>query len=63
MDYILFLSYLSIAVYIAAFPDEMLSVYFSSAFSFFITFEHASIKLPTLALNEEKIILSKYLLI
>ena len=43
---ILFSSYLSIAVYIAAFPDEIVSVYFSSAFSVFITFDLAFVELP-----------------
>ena len=35
------LSFLSKVVYIPAFPDEILSVYFSYAFSSFITFDFA----------------------
>ena len=37
----------------AAFPEDMLSVYLTSAFSFFITFDLTSILSPILQLNDE----------
>ena len=38
--------------------DEILSVYFSSAFEFFITFDFTSIESPIFAVNDEKTIFS-----
>ena len=42
----------------AAFPEDIASVYFCSAFSFFITFDFTFIESPILQLNEEKITFS-----
>ena len=39
---------------IEAFPDAMLSVYFSSALFFLITFDFTSLESPILTVNEEK---------
>ena len=52
---IYFLSYSSYDTYIAAFPDYILSVYFSSAFVFLINFDFTSIESTIFAVNEVKI--------
>ena len=44
----------SLQTKIAAFPDEILSEYFSSGFDCFITFEVTEIVSPILAENDEK---------
>ena len=38
----------------AAFPEDIASLYFSSALSFLITLDFTSIESPIFALNEEK---------
>jgi hypothetical protein len=53
----LFLSLGSIEAYIAAFHEDILSVYFSSAFSVLIILDLTSIESPIFAVNEEKIFL------
>ncbi len=55
---ILFLLFSSKFVNIEAFPEDILSEYFSSAFSVFITFDFAKTEFPILASNEVNIILS-----
>ena len=52
---ILFSSKGSIRTKIAAPPEEIISVYFSSALSVLIIWDSTSTKSPILALNEEKI--------
>ena len=47
--YFILIKFIYSSIYITTFPDEILSVYFSSAFSFLITFEFTSFELPTLA--------------
>ena len=46
----------------AAFPDAILSVYLTSAFSFFITFDLTSTLSPILHLNDENKSLSFFII-